>query len=84
MNGGRMNTYGGRDILFGGSTNVCISPILTAIRTKCCLRTNKSAAKRFRVMGNGRIKRYVCFSFLVLFVLDVYVWCLGMVICDLM
>eukprot|EP00804_Cyclotella_cryptica_P008381 CCRYP_003914-RB/>CCRYP_003914-RB protein AED:0.06 eAED:0.06 QI:550/1/1/1/0.5/0.33/3/293/124 len=31
--------------------------LLGEIRGKCCLRTNKSAAKRFRVMGNGRIKR---------------------------
>ncbi|KAL3801605.1 hypothetical protein HJC23_013110 [Cyclotella cryptica] len=30
--------------------------LLGEIRGKCCLRTNKSAAKRFRVMGNGRIK----------------------------
>ncbi|KAL3775321.1 hypothetical protein ACHAWO_012280 [Cyclotella atomus] len=33
------------------------TPLLGDIRTKSCLRTNKSAAKRFKVMGNGRIKR---------------------------
>lgn len=35
------------------------SPFLLAIRNKHSLKTNKSVAKRFRVRGNGTLKRYV-------------------------
>eukprot|EP01082_Thalassiosira_pseudonana_P004887 g4131.t1 g4131 contig15:409984-410503(-) len=31
--------------------------VLLGERGKCCLKTNKSAAKRFRVRGNGRLRR---------------------------
>lgn len=35
------------------ATPVC----MTFWRSKSCLKTNKSAAKRFRVQGNGKLKR---------------------------
>lgn len=40
-----------RSGLFGG--------MITRGMTKSILKTNKAAAKRFRVKGNGELKRYV-------------------------
>jgi hypothetical protein len=47
---GFSNLVTSRPVLFGG--------IITRGMTKSILKTNKSAAKRFRVSGNGSIRRY--------------------------
>jgi hypothetical protein len=38
---------------------LCAPNALIVWRAKSCLKTNKSAAKRFRVRGNGSLKRLV-------------------------
>lgn len=43
------------------SYNIGITPVVTFVRTfaKGAMKTNKSAAKRFRIKGNGDLKRSV-------------------------
>ena len=48
------------------ATPVC----MTFWRSKSCLKTNKSAAKRFRVQGNGKLKRCVFVLLCVLMSVD--------------